>query len=202
MRTFLAAVLAVTATSAALAADLPTGPYYTAPAPLSAYSWAGPYLGATIGYEWSGVSNNATRPSGITGGVEAGYNWQRGAFVFGGETDINLSGADDTLSPYEFSNPWFGTLRARAGVNFNNVLVFGTAGLSYGDLRADSFALTESHTMVGWVAGGGVEVGFNQRWSAKAEWLYMDFAERTFNLTGTSNGLGANVLRMGINYHF
>ena len=205
MRTFLAVLaagLGVAAAGTALAADLPTGPYYTAPAPLTAYSWAGPYLGGTIGYEWGNVSNNPTHPSGIAGGVEAGYNWQRGAFVYGGETDLNLSGADDTLSPFEFSNPWFGTLRARAGVNFNNVLVFGTAGLAYGDLRADSFALTESHTMVGWVAGGGVEVGFNQRWSAKAEWLYMDFAERTFSLTGANNGFGTNVLRMGVNYHF
>ncbi len=202
MRTFLAAVLAVTASGAAMAADLPTGPYYTAPASLTSYSWAGPYLGATIGYEWGGVFNSPTHPSGIAGGVQGGYNWQRGSFVFGGEADLNLSGADDTLSPFEFSNPWFGTLRGRAGVNFNNVFVYGTAGLSVGELRADSFALTESHTMAGWVAGGGVEVGFNQRWSAKAEWLYIDLAERTFSLTGVGNGLGTNLLRMGLNYHF
>ncbi len=70
----------------------------------------------------------------------------------------NLSGADDTISPFEFSNPWFGTLRARGGVALNNVLLYGTGGLAYGDLRADSFNLTESHTTVGWTAGAGVEV--------------------------------------------
>ena len=131
MRTFQGAALAV-AVGAALtvgtpgtssAADFPATPYYTTPEPLSAYSWAGPYLGATVGFEWGSVDNSRINPSGIAGGIEAGYNFQRGAFVFGGETDLQLSGADDTLSPFEFSNPWFGTLRGRAGVTFNNVLL-------------------------------------------------------------------------------
>ena len=60
--------------------------------------------------------NNPTEPSGIVGGVQAGYNLQSGQFVFGGEADINLSGADDTFAPWKFSNPWFGTVRGRAGV--------------------------------------------------------------------------------------
>ncbi|MGB6537587.1 MAG: outer membrane protein [Xanthobacteraceae bacterium] len=195
-------LLMLATTSVAFAADLPAAPYYTTPEPLSAYSWAGPYLGATLGYEWGSVDNNPTKPSGIVGGVEAGYNWQNGAFVFGGETDLQLSGADDTLSPFEFSNPWFGTARGRAGVAFRNVLVFGTAGLSYGELRADTFNLTESHTTVGWVAGGGVEVAFTPRWSAKAEWLYLDLSDHAFSMTGTKNGLAADLVRMGVNYRF
>jgi outer membrane immunogenic protein len=196
------ALLTLAAPGLALAADLPAAPYYTAPEPLSAYSWAGPYLGATLGYEWGTVDNNNTRPSGIAGGAEAGYNWQRGAFVFGGEADIQLSGADDTLSPFEFSNPWFGTLRGRAGVSFSNILLYGTAGLSYGDLRADTFNLTESHTSIGWVAGGGAEIAFTPHWSAKAEWLYLDLSDSSFSLTGTNNGLAADLIRMGVNYHF
>jgi outer membrane immunogenic protein len=207
MRTFLGAAVGAILVlsrfgSMAMAADLPASPYYTAPEPLSAYSWAGPYLGATIGYEWGTVDNSPTHPSGIAGGVEAGYNWQNRAFVFGGETDIQLSNADDTLSPFEFSNPWFGTLRGRAGVSLNNVLLYGTAGLAYGDLRADSFNLTESHTSIGWTAGAGVEVGFTPHWSAKAEWLYLDLADRAFSLTGTNNGLAADLVRMGVNYRF
>jgi outer membrane immunogenic protein len=198
----LGATLTLATAGLALAADLPAGSYYTTPEPLSVYSWAGPYLGGTIGYEWGSVDNSPTHPSGIAGGVEAGYNWQRGAFVFGGETDIQLSGADDTLSPFEFSNPWFGTLRGRAGFTLNNVLLYGTAGLSYGELRADTFNLTESHTSIGWVAGAGIEVGFTPHWSAKAEWLYLDLGDRSFSLTGSNNGLAADLLRMGVNYRF
>ena len=60
-------------------------------------------------------------------------------------------------------------------------------------LRADSACSAESHTSIGWVAGGGVEVGFTPRWSAKAEWLYLDLADSNFSVTGTNNGLAANL---------
>ncbi|MGH7486215.1 MAG: outer membrane protein, partial [bacterium] len=166
------------------------------------YSWAGPYLGATAGFEWGKVTNSPIKPSGIAGGVEAGYDWQVGQFVFGAETDINLTGADDTFAPYKFSNPWFGTLRGRAGIALSNVLLFATAGLAYGDLRAETAGLTESKTSIGWTAGAGIEVGFTPNWSAKAEWLYLDLSDRTYSLTGTGNGLQANLLRFGVNYHF
>ena len=52
------------------------------------------------------------------------------------------------------------------------------------------------------MAGGGVEVGFTPHWSAKAEWLYLDLSDRSFSVTGTNNGLPANLLRMGVNYRF
>ncbi|HEY2534179.1 MAG TPA: outer membrane protein [Xanthobacteraceae bacterium] len=195
-------MLSLTTIDTARTADLAGGPYYTAPAALTLFSWAGPYLGGTIGYQWGHVSNNPTTPSGIAGGAEAGYNWQSGAFVFGGETDIQLSAADDTFAPWQFSNPWFGTLRGRAGVAVNNILLYGTAGLAYGEIRADSFNLTESHTSLGWVGGAGIETSLTPHWSVKAEWLYLDLADRSFALTSTNNGLASNLLRMGVNYHF
>ncbi len=102
--------------------------------------------------------NNPTHPSGVAGGLEAGFNWQHGNFVYGAEADINLSGAEDTFAPWQFSNPWFGTVRGRAGVAINNVLIYGTAGLAYGGLTADTAGnLSESHSSFGWVAGGGAE---------------------------------------------
>ena len=187
----------------AMAADFPASPYYTAPQPYSAYSWAGPYVGGTLGYEWGDVSNNPTHPSGAAGGIDGGFNWQHGNFVYGGEADFNLSGAEDTFAPWQFSNPWFGTLRGRAGVAVGNVLLYGTAGLAYGELTADTAGnLSESHTSLGWVAGVGAEVGFTPHWSAKAEWLYLDFSDRGFSVTGTNNGLAANLLRLGVNYRF
>ncbi len=201
---FFGAALILATAGLARAADLPSTPYYAPPPePLPPSSiWMGPYLGANIGYEWGTVDNSSTRPSGIAGGIEGGYNWQRGSFVLGAEADIELSAADDTISPFEFSNPWFGTVRGRAGVALNNVLLYGTGGLSFGELRADSFNLTETHTTVGWVAGAGAEVAFNPRWSAKAEWLYLSLSDTTFSLTGLSNGFEANMLRVGVNYHF
>jgi outer membrane immunogenic protein len=198
-----AALLATFAGGAACAADLPHPSYFTATAPLSAYSWTGLYLGGNLGYEWGTTSNNPTRPSGFAGGAQAGYNLQTGQFVFGGEADIQLSGANDTFAPWKFSNPWFGTLRGRAGYAVNNFLIYGTAGIAFGELQAQTVGLlSESPTNVGWTAGAGVEAGIAASWSAKVEYLFVDLASNTYALTGTSNGLSASLFRMGVNYHF
>jgi outer membrane immunogenic protein len=189
------------ASGAATAADLPRGPVpYSAPA--SVYNWAGFYAGVNVGYDWGTVTNNSTKPSGLEGGVQAGYNWQNGQFVFGGETDLQVTGADDTFAPFKFSNPWFGTLRGRLGYAMNNILFYGTAGLAYGGVKGEISGLSEEKTHVGWAAGLGMEVGLAPNWSGKVEYLYMDLGNRAYSITGTSNGLESNMLRFGVNYHF
>jgi outer membrane immunogenic protein len=192
-------------TASAQAADLPYGSRapYTVNQPLNAYSWAGPYLGGNLGYEWGSVDNNLTRPSGFEGGVQAGYNWQQGSpWVFGVEGDIQATGADDTFAPWKFSNPWFGTVRGRAGYAVNNVLFYGTAGLAFGELRGETFGLSETHTNAGWTAGFGAEFAFAPNWSAKIEYLFVDLADSNFTITGLSNGYQFGVVRAGVNYHF
>ena len=99
---------------------------------------------------------------GFTGGGQIGYNWQFGSFVVGAETDIQWAdtGGSEAVAfvpgrgyagdfmPGEFRNDlsdWFGTVRLRAGVAFDRVLVYATGGLAY----------TEDNT--GWAVGGGVE---------------------------------------------
>ena len=199
-----AALAALGWTASAEAADLNYGQRapYTVNQPLNAYSWAGPYLGANLGYEWGSVNNNPAKPSGFVGGVQAGYNFQTGPWVFGVEGDIQAAGADDTFAPWKFSNQWFGTLRGRAGYAFSNVLFYGTAGLAFGELRAQTFGWTESHTSAGWTIGAGAEVGFAPNWSAKLEYLYIDLSTSQFAITGVSNGYSASVVRAGVNYHF
>jgi outer membrane immunogenic protein len=199
-----AALMAAGWTAGAEAADLNYGQRapYTVNQPLNAYSWAGPYLGGNVGYAWGEVSNNPARPSGFVGGVQAGYNFQNGPWVFGIEGDIQASGADDTFAPWKFSNPWFGTMRGRGGYALNNILVYATAGLAFGELRGQTFGLTESHTTAGWTAGVGAEVGLTPNWSAKLEYLFVDLSSSQFAITGVSNGYSASVVRAGVNYRF
>ena len=177
-----------------------TRPSY--PITASTYRWAGPYLGGNFGYAWGSVDNAWAKPSGFVGGLQAGYNWQRGPWVFGVEGDIQGSSADDTFAAWKFSNPWFGTVRGRGGYAFNNVLFYGTLGLAYGQLRAATFGLTESHNNIGWTAGLGAEFGFAPNWSAKVEYLYVDLANSNFAITGMSNGYSFGTFRAGVNYRF
>jgi len=201
-KTILTMTVAMSAAGSAAAADLPRGPAPYYPPPASVYNWTGFYAGLNLGYEWGKVTSSSIDPSGIAGGGQIGYNWQVGQFVLGAETDIQASAADDTFAPYKFSNPWFGTLRGRAGFAINNVLLYGTAGLAYGDLKAEFGGLDESKTLVGWTGGLGMEVGFTPGWSAKVEYLYMDLGSRAYTLTANDNGLHASYLRLGVNYHF
>ena len=199
-----ATVLAMTiAASAADAADLRGTPsYYTAAAPLTAYAWTGPYLGANLAYQWGYTTNNPTRPSGLAGGVQAGYNFQTGRFVFGGEADVTLSATSDTFAPWKFSNPWFGTARVRAGVAVNHLLFYGTVGFALGELRAQVGGLSESKTLTGWTAGGGVEAALTRNWSARLEYLYVDLGDRNYLLTNAPNGIESHLVRVGLNYRF
>jgi len=199
-----AAMIAPGWTASAPAADMQYGSRapYTVNQPLNAYSWAGPYLGGNLGYASGSVHNNPTKPSGLAGGVQAGYNWQSGPWVYGVEGDINISGANDTFAPWKFSNPWFGTVRGRAGYAFNNIFFYGTGGLAFGELRGETFGLSESHTNAGWTLGAGAEFGLAQNWSAKIEYLYVDLNSSNFTITAAPNSYRFGLIRAGLNYRF
>ncbi len=198
------ALAALGSTATVQAADLSYGSRapYTVNQPLNVFSWAGPYLGGNLGWAWGSVDNNLTKPSGFAGGVQGGYNWQTGPWVFGVEGDLEATGASDTFAPWKFSNPWFGTVRGRAGYAFNNILLYGTAGLAFGELKGETFGLTETHTNAGWTVGLGAEFGLSQNWSAKLEYLYVNLNDSNFTITGVQNGYRFGTLRAGVNYHF
>jgi len=205
IRSFAGATLALALVAApACAAEVAGGPApaYVNVTQFGPYSWTGAYVGLNLGYQWGSVSNSGFNPSGFNGGLQGGYNWQTGQYVIGAETDLQLSSADDMFAAYKFSNPWFGTTRLRAGVAMNNILLYATAGLAYGTGKIDFSSVTESRTLVGWIAGAGIEVGLAPSWSAKAEFLYVDLSEHSYVLTGTTNGLSSAVVRLGVNYRF
>ena len=146
--------------------------------------WTGLYAGANIGYSWGrldnsttvgpftepsitftfpgGSSSNRTRPDGVIGGVQIGYNWriaplwlagieadfqtsgQKGSAlgVFSGVSSINAVPPTCTDPVCAYTNTtditaklsWFGTARGRAGVEQNGLWFYGTGGLAYGKI--------------------------------------------------------------------
>jgi outer membrane immunogenic protein len=98
----------------------------------------------------------------------------------------------------------------------DNVLPYLTGGLAVGwlngqdgDVPANGAFGAGTRTVVGWTVGGGVEAMFNQKWSAKVEYLYVDFGNRTIfndNVGGVifpeSLRYTASILRVGVNYRF
>jgi outer membrane immunogenic protein len=184
----------------AVAADLNRG---YAPAPYTAFSWAGLYLGANLGYQFGSVSNSGgVDPNGFMGGLQVGYNWQTGQFVYGIEGDIQFSAADDSAGGRKFLNPWFGTVRGRLGYAMNNILFYGTGGLAYGQGELETAIGNESHSHFGWTVGVGAEVALARNWSARAEYLFVNLTDERYTLTGLNHDFESSLLRFGFNYRF
>jgi outer membrane immunogenic protein len=152
--------------------------------------WYGPYGALNLGFAWGELDGFSV-------------NWQNGEFVFGGESDLHFSSTDATLASYQFSNPWFGTVRGRAGFAWGWALFYATAGVAFGEGKVDfGNNLSETNTNLGWTAGAGIEFAFTPCWSIKAEYLFYDLGTQNFQQAGINTGFSAEVLRLGVNYRF
>jgi outer membrane immunogenic protein len=113
--------------------------------------------------------------------------------------------------------PWFGTARGRLGYASAGWLIYATGGYAYTRLESNAFAsagglsvsVQRDESRSGWTVGGGIEAALGANWSAKVEYLYMDFGkhEGSWTLTGLpvitdSTRLQSNIVRGGLNYRF
>ena len=166
------------------------------------------------------------------GGGQIGYNWQfNHNWLFGLEADIQGTGQKGTAQAPTFlftpgvavaalpsvtatgslaqKLPWFGTARARLGVEpTDHWLLYVTGGLAFGEVENTATATTSvafpggpvlasaastgsaNNTRAGWTIGGGAEWVISGRWTAKVEYLYIDLGtiSDTFAFTGLSTG--------------
>jgi outer membrane immunogenic protein len=180
------------------------------------------------------VFSNSNNLDGFIGGGQIGYNWQSDHWVFGLEADFQGSGQKDDgtflLPPivgalaglsasYTDKLEWFGTVRGRIGYAMDRWLPYVTGGWAFGHGTLSGTGTTTpagpvlgfsaSHDYSGWTLGGGLEWAFADHWSAKAEYLYIDFGDGPTviaNTAGTlaivSGKLTDNIARLGVNYKF
>ena len=251
------AVSAVALTGVASAADLLVKAPRYAPPPV--FSWTGFYIGGNAGYGWADANdsmdlggswltdgtgdnvpvtqrgNGQLKPNGFTGGIQAGFNYQTGQWVFGIEADANYFRMKKDFSSGPFTNPasgdsytvtssfesnWLITVRPRLGYAVDRFLVYATGGLAVANQKFSqnitqlnvvfTQAGSVSDTTVGWTAGAGFEYAFGDRWSVKAEYLYVDLGSVSFSASGDTDSsytgshsahLKANIVRAGLNYH-
>ena len=156
-----------------------------------------------------------------------------------GDTPDFHTAAAPVFNRLNQSLAWFGTVRGRVGGTVTpNVLLYVTGGLAYGEIRSSmainginitgdqgtntviltpvGTVISGSSTRVGYTIGAGIEGWIGGNWTAKLEYLYIDFgtvslrgvtpiltpAPGTFLATGISSHVTDNILRVGVNYHF
>jgi outer membrane immunogenic protein len=228
-----AGLAAVVGVGTASAADLPARTYAKVPAAVvdPTFNWSGFHVGGNLGGAW-GKSDYGFLPSGdwtplpgvpqqlsqdgsarlnlanVSGGAQAGYNWQISRLLLGLETDFQYIGLRKTNTITEPVAPplnvrsftessksdWLATVRGRIGFAADHILFYGTGGLAIADSRStDTLAFpgpivltstgSRSGTELGWTAGGGVEWAFAPNWSMKGEYLYAQFDGKTTAMT-------------------
>ena len=214
-----ALIAALSFVSAAQAADMPaspsynwTGLYFGANAGVSwnNSSVDNNYTVDINGSRLGGIDNKIdSNQAAFTGGGLLGYNYQIDHIVLGIETDFNYLGFSDNNTRYgsidhpggaidlatkgSLQTDWFGTIRGRLGYAVDNVLIYGTGGVAYGNVSADgqvtasqggtdlaTWHASNSQTNWGWTAGAGMEYGIDQ-WSLGVEYLYVNLGSSNFN---------------------
>jgi outer membrane immunogenic protein len=168
-------------------------------------SWDGAYVGGKATYQWGRVkANKDLNTTGPGAGLYGGYNLQNGKVVYGGEVDLNYSGVDSTAGNVETKQGVNGSLRARVGYDLNPALVYGTAGLAVSSMEASDKTSSSSNTMVGLTAGAGVETMITDSITARTEYRFTDYQDRTFNLDSGSRvrGLQEHQINVGLGVKF
>lgn len=187
------------------------------------------YLGTNgFGLDSIGTNYNTGRSSAL-GGLNAGYDYQIGQFVIGVAGDFSWARASGSSVTTSIDLPgyvitsngrtdWYATLAGRSGVAFNNVLLYGKGGVAWSrqlyDGRADGFfpvvysAFPDIRT--GYVVGAGAEWAVLKSVTVFAEYNYLNFSTKTYNVTDTTGTVtttysaktSANLAKLGVNYHF
>ena len=163
---------------------------------------------------------------GFIGGAQAGYNAQFNNLVLGVEADadyMSLNGSYATIKYDGVGGPpaqyWASgkasvdslfTIRARAGLAFDRLLVFVTGGVAFTDEKfsqsinfvnpgviltlpptlagGGANAGSASSLVVTGVVGAGLEYAFDNHWSLKGEYLYVPLKSENFSSTYVSGG--------------
>lgn len=153
-------------------------------------------------------------------GAQAGYNWQRGQWVYGVEGDLSATHLNKNLNLI-LQNPalatatahvnadidWYGTVRARLGWAQGPWMFYGTGGLAYGhaDLNSTITGATlalngqTSSVRTGWVAGAGIDYKWSQNVILSINYQYVDLGNLSVGSSATS--LAGEALSQNANSH-
>ncbi len=197
------------------------------------YNWNGFYVGGHAGYGWSdasatleGLTNGvpspasvfftgtppipgsyATKPHGLLGGGQIGFNYQAGKWVAGIEGDYSFAKVDgentysniytsggppvtrNVLFTQSQSLDRLATIRGRLGFTpIDPLMLYVTGGVAFArvhfattsaflGLGGTTYSGAGSADLTGWTAGAGGEYALSRNWSIKLEYLYVDLPD-------------------------
>ena len=154
---------------------------------------------------------NEWESDGFEAGGMIGYNAQVSNFVVGLEVAGNYLWVDDSSTKNfivshplstdsditlttSFDTRYLVTVAPRIGYAFGRFLPYITGGLALGEVDFsqgivyNNLSYTQagstSEMETGWMAGGGLQYAFNDHWSVRAQYQYVDLGEHHFRTEG------------------
>jgi outer membrane immunogenic protein len=201
------------------------GVYSYAPPIIRLYSWNGPYIGGHVGAGWNDTLTSENNGQFI-GGAQVGFNLRTGNALLGVEAqwtgfagngeDVGLVVLPDGVAgTFESELDWVASLTARLGLVRDRSVMYVKGGAAWarnsfhGFTSLPGIAFDGSETRSGWAIGAGYEFAFRSAWSARLEYMFMDFGSDTVTLNGPAGSLSIldvdqqiHALTLSINYRF
>lgn len=199
MKTIAAMIATVTLTAPAFAggpvavadepAVIPAAEPYVAPG----VDWSGAYVGAQLGYGDVNSNGAGLDGNGLLGGVHAGYRWDLGNWVAGGELSWDKASIDlGAVAGDQLDS--IAALKLMAGREIGNSLVYGTLGAAQAKASVGGADQSDS----GMVYGLGFDYAVNDRWTVGGEVLQHQFND----FDGTTNDFDATTIKAKVGLQF
>jgi outer membrane immunogenic protein len=182
-----------------------------------AYRWDGLYVGINGGgmfgsSNWTLAANDFNTAGWMFGGT-VGYNMQLGRFVVGLEGDLDFADVNGSTTlggcgaGCKLKQDFLSTFRGRIGFAVDRFLPYFTAGGAYGRIKVSQGLVgSQEKWELGYTVGAGLEAAMWDGWTAKGEYMFVDFGN--FSCSPICGGGGAhvnyftNIWRLGLNYRF
>lgn len=200
IRALIVGLLAATAVSSTMAADLIVDEP-VAEAALAAHDWDGVYVGVFAGYG-AGTANSFGVDTGISGwlaGGAVGANFTVSeAIVAGIVGDLAWSSISGVTGGADVDLDWVGSLRGRLGINGGAFLPYLTGGLAVAGVSLDAPPDSASQVYVGWTAGAGVEFAATDDLSIDLLYRYSDYGSHDITLNAATSPVTLNTHQVSI----
>jgi outer membrane immunogenic protein len=196
--TSMATILALASPAFAGGPTEPVPEPVIAPAPVPAPvntggEWGGAYVGAQLGYADVDSNGGGLDGDGVLGGVHAGYRYDFGTAVVGGELDYDTASIDlGATAGDELESVT--RLKLMAGADLGRTLVYGTAGYAYAEATAGGASLSDD----GWFAGLGADYALTDQWRVGGEILTHKFD----NFDGSGVDFDVNTVKAKVSFAF
>ncbi|MEO1748287.1 MAG: outer membrane protein [Pseudomonadota bacterium] len=212
LKVFTSIPIVATVTTTTLATDaVRVEPFPAAPEitiQKSSADWSGVYIGGFGNYSAGAFDSSLGRidANGYEGGVFAGYDFDIDGYVIGGEVDMAIGSvnADAIATDTNLEKRLNGSVRARAGIALDRVLIYGTAGLALTGTELTESDESDKTTHLGWTVGAGLDMKITERLFGRIEYRYTDYDSETFTLgsNAVASGFDEHSVRAGLGIRF